>query len=212
MLFCYSGLHALIAHRFIHGLYKLRVPLLPRFLSQVARFCTGIEIHPAAKIGRGVVIDHGMGVVIGETSEVGDGVLIYQGVTLGGLSRNKGKRHPTIGDNVTIGAGAVVLGPITVGAGSVVGAGAVVLKPVPAGCTVVGVPGRIVNTDRLREARPEDAENPDPEALVIQCILRRLEAIESNLPDKSLSPEERRKICAFQREGDTRSGQCLTSL
>jgi serine O-acetyltransferase len=120
VLLCYSGLHALIAHRVIHFLYKSGIPVLPRFLAQVSRFFTGIEIHPAAKIGCGVVIDHGMGVVIGETAEVGDGTLIYQGVTLGGVSLNKGKRHPTIGKNVTIGAGAAVLGPITIGDGSVV--------------------------------------------------------------------------------------------
>ncbi len=211
VLLCYSGLHALIAHRFIHALHRMHVPLLPRFLAQVVRWFTGIEIHPAAKIGRGVVIDHGMGVVIGETAEVGDGTLIYQGVTLGGVSLNKGKRHPTIGANVTVGAGAAVLGPITVGDGSVVGSGAVVVKSVPSGCTVVGVPGRIVNTDRLRNVLPGEADNPDPESLMIQCILRRLEALENNLPDKSLPLEERRKVCAFQREGDTQLGQCLIS-
>ena len=211
VLLCYSGLHALIAHRLIHVLYNMRIPILPRFLAQLSRFCTGVEIHPAAKIGSGVVIDHGMGVVIGETSEIGNDVLIYQGVTLGGVSLNKGKRHPTIGNNVTIGAGAAILGPITIGDGSVVGAGAVVVKPVPPGSTVVGVPGKIVNTDRMREAHPEDADNPDPEAMVIQCILRRLEALECGLPDKSLPAEERKKSCAFQQEGDTQSGQCLTS-
>ena len=211
VLLCYSGLHALIAHRFIHFLHKLGVPVLPRFLAQAARFFTGIEIHPAAKIGRGVVIDHGMGVVIGETSEVGDGTLIYQGVTLGGVSLNKGKRHPTIGKNVTIGAGAAVLGAITVGDGSVVGSGAVVVKPVPAGCTVVGIPGRIINMERLRATRPELAENPDPDALVLECILKRLEALEAGLPDKGIAPEERWKTCAFQQGDATQLEQCLTS-
>jgi serine O-acetyltransferase len=211
VLLCYSGLHALMAHRLIHFLNKLGIPVLPRFLSQIVRFFTGVEIHPAAKIGRGVVIDHGMGVVIGETAEIGDGVLIYQGVTLGGVSLNKGKRHPTIGKNVTLGAGAKVLGPIMVGDDSIVGSGAVVVKPVPAGCTVVGIPGRIINIERLRATRPELADHPDPDAIVLECILKRLEALEANLPDKSIQPEERWKTCAFQHGDDTQLGQCLTS-
>ncbi len=211
VLLCYSGLHALIAHRFIHKLHKFGVPVLPRFLAQVVRFFTGVEIHPAAKIGRGVVIDHGMGVVIGETAEVGDGVLIYQGVTLGGVSLNKGKRHPTIGANVTLGAGAKVLGPIVIGDNSLVGAGAVAVKSAPPDSTIVGIPGRIVNRDRLRVARPDQEQFPDPDSMVLQCILKRLESLEANLPDKSIKPEERWKSCAFQQEGATELGQCLTS-
>ncbi|MFA6451777.1 MAG: serine O-acetyltransferase [bacterium] len=211
VLLCYSGLHALIAHRFIHFLNNHHVPVLPRFLAQVARFFTGIEIHPAAKIGRGVVIDHGMGVVIGETAEVGDGTLIYQGVTLGGVSLNKGKRHPTIGKNVTIGAGAAVLGPITVGDGSIVGSGAVVVKQVPPGCTVVGIPGRLVNIERLRATHPELVDNPDPDALVLECILKRLEALEACMPDNVTPAEERWKKCAFQQGDATQLEQCLTS-
>ena len=212
VLLCYSGLHALIAHRINHFLYKIHIPILPRLFAQVARFFTGVEIHPAAKIGRGVVIDHGMGVVIGETSEIGDGVLIYQGVTLGGVSLNKGKRHPTIGNNVTIGAGAAVLGPIKVGDGSVVGSGAVVVKSVPPGCTVVGIPGKVVNLERLKLNRPDLVENPDPEAIVIECILRRLEALETCISaNGSMTEEERIKTCVFQQGDVTQSGQCLTS-
>ncbi len=211
VILCYSGLHALIFHRLAHFLNELGIPVIPRMLSQVARFLTGIEIHPGAKIGHGVVIDHGMGVVIGETAEIGDNVLIYQGVTLGGVSLNKGKRHPTIGNNVVIGAGAKILGPISIGDGSLIGAGSVLLKAVPANSTVVGIPGRVVNRDVLKQMRPDMETSPDPDAMVLQCILKRLEALESNSPDKSLPLEERRKSCAFQREGDTELGQCLTS-
>ncbi len=141
----YPGFHAIVAYRLIHPLAEL--PLLPRFLANVARFLTGIEIHPRAKIGKGVFIDHGMGVVIGETSEVGDGCTIYQGVTLGGTSRSRGKRHPTLGRNVTVGANAVVLGAITLGDNVKVGSGSVVVKDVPANATVAGVPARIVAQD-----------------------------------------------------------------
>jgi serine O-acetyltransferase len=140
----YPGLHALWLHRLAHRLWNLEVPVLPRLISHLGRFLTGIEIHPGARMGTGVFIDHGMGVVIGETAEVGDGVTLYQGVTLGGTGKEKGKRHPTVGRNVVIAAGAKVLGPITIGDYSKVGAGAVVIQDVPANCTVVGVPGRVV--------------------------------------------------------------------
>jgi len=175
------------------------------------RWLTGVEIHPGAVIGRGVVIDHGMGVVIGETAEVGDDVLIYQGVTLGGVSLQKGKRHPTIRSGVTIGAGAKVLGPIEIGENSLIGSGSVVVKPVPEGCTVVGIPGRVVKREKLREHLPLEEEFPDPDTMVMDCILRRLEALECAMPDGALSIEERRKACVFQQKGDTGSGQCLTS-
>lgn len=144
VLTCYPGLHAIIVHRFNHRLYKWGVPLIPRLISQKVRFLTGIEIHPGATIGKKFVIDHGMGIVIGETTEIGDNVLMYQGATLGGTGKHKGKRHPTIGNNVVIGAGAKVLGPIKVGEFSRIGAGAVVVKDVPAHSTVVGVPGEVV--------------------------------------------------------------------
>lgn len=149
-LVCYPGLHAVIVHRFSHFLYKKKCFLLARVISNVVRFFTGVEIHPGAVIGRGVFIDHGMGVVIGETAEVGDNVTIYQGVTLGGTGKDTGKRHPTIKDNVVVSSGAKVLGPFTVGENSKIGAGAVVLKEVPPNCTVVGVPGRIVVKDNKR--------------------------------------------------------------
>lgn len=147
VLLCYPGLHAVIIHRISHSLYKRGFIVLPRIISNIARFFTGIEIHPGAKIGRRVFIDHGTGVVIGETAEVGDNVTIYQGSTLGGTGKEKGKRHPTIGNNVVISSGAKVLGPFTVGDNSKIGAGSVVLKEVPPNCTVVGVPGRIVVKD-----------------------------------------------------------------
>lgn len=147
ILFLYQGLHALIAYRVAHVLYRMRLYFPARTLSQLSRFMTGIEIHPGAKIGKGFFVDHGMGVVIGETAIVGDNVLLYQGVTLGGTGIEKGKRHPTIGNNVVIGAGAKVLGNITVGDNSYIGANAVVIKDVPANSTVVGVPGRITKQD-----------------------------------------------------------------
>ena len=149
---CYPGFHALQMHRFSHTLWKLRLRWLARFASHIARFLTGIEIHPGAVIGRRVFIDHGMGIVVGETAEIGDGCTLYHGVTLGGVSWNKGKRHPTLGRNVVVGAGAKILGPFIVGEGAKVGSNSVVVKAVPAGATVVGIPARIV------EAGPGHAE------------------------------------------------------
>lgn len=147
VLLLYQGLHAIILHRIAHFLYKIKLFFLARALSQFSRYMTGIEIHPGAKIGKGFFIDHGMGVVIGETSIIGDNVLLYQGVTLGGTGLEKGKRHPTIGNNVVIGGGAKVLGNITIGDNSYIGANAVVIKDVPPNSTVVGVPGRITKQD-----------------------------------------------------------------
>jgi serine O-acetyltransferase len=149
---CYPGFHALQMHRFSHMLWKLQLRWLARFSSHIARFLTGIEIHPGAAIGRRVFIDHGMGIVVGETAEIGDGCTLYHGVTLGGVSWNKGKRHPTLGRNVVVGAGAKILGPFIVGEGAKVGSNSVVVKAVPAGATVVGIPARIV------EAGPGHAE------------------------------------------------------
>jgi len=143
----YPGFHAIVAHRLIHPLYRAGIPLLPRFLAQMTRFFTGVEIHPGAKIAKGVFIDHGMGVVIGETAEVGEGSTIYQGVTLGGTSLSHAKRHPTLGRNVTVGVNAAVLGAITLGDNVKVGGGSVVVKDVPANATVVGVPARVVSQD-----------------------------------------------------------------
>src|SRR4030042_2207966 len=147
IIFTYSGVHAVINHRIAHWLHKHKIPFIPRYISQCSRFFTGIEIHPGAKIGKGIFIDHGMGVVIGETTEIGNNVTIYQGVTLGGTGKEKGKRHPTIGNNVVISAGAKVLGSIEIGNNSYIGSNAVVIKDAPANSTVVGVPGRITKQD-----------------------------------------------------------------
>jgi serine O-acetyltransferase len=144
VLLCYPGIHALINHRIAHGLYKRGHRITARVISQISRFFTGIEIHPGAKIGRGLFIDHGMGVVIGETAEIGDNVTMFHGATLGGTGKDAGKRHPTVGSNVIIGAGAKILGPVVVGDNAKIGAGAVVLKNVPEGSTAVGIPARII--------------------------------------------------------------------
>ena len=147
VFFLYSGFHAVMYHRLAHRLHRMHIKGLARWVSQMGRFFTGIEIHPGAEIGKGLFIDHGMGVVIGETCKIGNNVTIYQGVTLGGTGKERGKRHPTIGNDVVIGAGAKVLGPFTVGDRAKVAAGAVVLKEVPPGATVAGVPGKVVRLD-----------------------------------------------------------------
>ncbi len=181
VLFCYPGLQALLFHRVAHRLYKLAIPFIPRLISFVARFLTGIEIHPGAAIGRGFFIDHGMGVVIGETAIVGDNVLLYQGVTLGGTGKESGKRHPTVGDNVVVGAGAKVLGNIEIGSNVRIGAGSVVLRNVPSNCTVVGVPGRILYRSGVRVDPLEHGSLPDSEAEVIRALVDRIESLEQNL-------------------------------
>ncbi|MFD3449204.1 serine O-acetyltransferase [Microbacteriaceae bacterium 4G12] len=163
VILTYSGLHAIWAHRLAHALYKRHFFFLARVISQMSRFFTGIEIHPGAKIGRRFFIDHGMGVVIGETCEIGDNVTIYQGVTLGGTGKEKGKRHPTIQDNVLIATGAKVLGSITIGENSKVGGGSVVLKEVPPNSTVVGIPGRVVMQNGMKVPRDlNHTDLPDP--------------------------------------------------
>jgi len=163
VLLTYSGLHAVLFHRFSHKLYNIGLRTLARVISQFARFLTGIEIHPGAKIGKGFFIDHGMGVVIGETTEIGNNVTMYQGVTLGGTGKEKGKRHPTIGNEVTIGTGAKILGSIEIGDNVKVGASSVVLDNVPANSTVVGVPGRVVIKDGKKVDNELDHNNlPDP--------------------------------------------------
>lgn len=179
IILLYSGLHALIAHEIAHALWKLKVPFLPRVLSQLARFLTGIEIHPGAAIGRGFFIDHGMGVVIGETAVIKDNVTLFQGVTLGGTGKQTGKRHPTIGNNVVIGAGAKVLGNITVGDNSYIGANAVVLGDVPANSTVVGVPGHITKQDGKRiDLMMDHVHVSDPIMQHMKDLIRRVKALE----------------------------------
>lgn len=184
VLICYPGVHALAFHRLAHWLHHSGIPLIPRIISQIGRFLTGIEIHPGATIGKGVFIDHGMGVVIGETAIVGDYCLIYQNATLGGTGKQTGKRHPTLGQNAIVGAGAKVLGNITLGQNVRVGAGSIVLRDVPDDCTVVGVPGRIVS--RTGNGCPlehplEHGKLPDPEAQMIRALFDRIEALEQQL-------------------------------
>ena len=183
IVLCYPGFHAILMHRLAHRLFQAHVPILPRFISQISRFLTGIEIHPGASIGRRFFIDHGMGVVIGETAEIGDDVLLYQGVTLGGTGKECGKRHPTLCDHVVVGTGAKVLGSIVIGSHVKIGAGSVVVKPVPDHSTVVGVPGRIVR------ARGEVTGNdvlehgnlPDPEGQAIEDLVKRLDWLEEHV-------------------------------
>ncbi|MDV3353681.1 serine O-acetyltransferase [Leptothoe sp. LEGE 181152] len=189
VLFCYPGLHALLLYRLSHNLWKLGLPFLPRFVSHVARLITGIEIHPGATIGCGVFIDHGMGVVIGETAIVGDYSLIYQGVTLGGTGKETGKRHPTLGTQVVVGAGAKVLGNIQIGNNVRVGAGSVVLRNVPSGCTVVGVPGRVVHRSSNRPGPLEHGQLPDSEAAVIRTLVDRIETLERQIAQLQQPPK-----------------------
>lgn len=170
VLFCYPGLHALILHRIAHKLRYWGIPVIPRMISYVSRIITGIEIHPGARIGRKFFIDHGMGVVIGETTYIGDNVLIYQGVTLGGTGKEHGKRHPTIGDNVIVGAGAKILGNLKIGTNSRIGAGSVVIEDVPENSTVVGIPGRVVHQSIMVDGQLQHNRMPDP----IKCQLNRL--------------------------------------
>lgn len=181
VLFCYPGLQAILFHRFAHWLYLIGIPFLPRLISHLSRFITGIEIHPGAQLGKGVFIDHGMGVVVGETAIVGDYSLIYQGVTLGGTGKESGKRHPTLGKNVVVGAGAKVLGNIQIGSNVRIGAGSVVLRDVPSECTVVGVPGRIVYREGARVNPLDHGQLPDSEAEAIRYLVDRIEVLEQDL-------------------------------
>lgn len=188
VLFCYPGLQALLFHRFAHWLHHIGMPLIPRLISHLSRFLTGIEIHPGATIGHHVFIDHGMGVVIGETAIVGDYSLIYQGVTLGGTGKESGKRHPTLGENVVVGAGAKVLGNIQIGNNVRIGAGSVVLRDVPSDCTVVGIPGRIVYRSGVRVDPLEHGRLPDSEAQVIRTLVDRIETLEKQLESLQAQP------------------------
>ena len=188
ILLTYSGLHAIIMYRAAHWFHTKRLYTVARCISQFARFLTGIEIHPGAKIGKGFFIDHGSGVVIGETTEIGDNCLLYQGVTLGGTGKDKGKRHPTLGNNVMVGSGARVLGPIKVGDNSKIAAGAVVLHEVPSNCTAVGVPARVVKRNGKKVNINSDLDQvhiPDPVAQELCAHLMRIERLEKQMNDKN---------------------------
>lgn len=194
IILCYPGLHALIFHSVAHPLYKMGVPLIPRLLNTIARFLTGVDIHPGAKISAGIMIDHGMGVVIGETAEIGSGCFIYQGVTLGGTGKDSGKRHPTLKNNVVVGAGAKVLGNITIENNVRIGAGSVVVRDIPANCTVVGIPGRVVRS----ADSPTDQEHmldhggmPDPTAKVFSILLERIETMQREIVEISKDREKK---------------------
>jgi len=181
ILLCYPGLHALTLHRLSHKLWRLGLPLVPRLMSQLGRLLTGVEIHPGARIGQGVFIDHGMGVVIGETCVIGDNCLLYQGVTLGGTGKAIGQRHPTLRQNVVVGAGAKVLGAITVGANTRIGAGSVLLRDVAADSTVVGIPGRVIHQLGVRVDPLAHSALPDAEARVIRNLMERIDSLENEL-------------------------------
>ncbi|MGA1846139.1 serine O-acetyltransferase [Deferribacter abyssi] len=183
VIFCYPGFHAIIMHRIAHWFWTHKMYFLGRLISHLSRFLTGIEIHPGAKIGKRFFIDHGMGVVIGETAEIGDNVTIYHQVTLGGVSLNKGKRHPTIKDNVVIGSGAKVLGPFEVGENSKIGSNSVVVKEVPPNSTVVGIPGRIVTKKEKKLLDFDHNKLPDPVANAISCIVDRVIELEKEIKE-----------------------------
>ena len=185
VLICYPGLHALIIHRFSHRLYLFGIPLIPRLVSHMGRYLTGVEIHPGARIGKRFFIDHGMGTVIGETTEIGENVTLYQGVTLGGTGKHKGKRHPTIEDNVVIGSNSTILGPITIGRDSRIGAGSVVVRDVPPDSTVVGVPGRVVRHkgDKTYDVTLEHGKLFDPIEGIKRQMEERISALEKRIEE-----------------------------
>ena len=195
VIFTYPGLQALFYHRAGHALYRLRLLFFARLVSQFARWLTGIEIHPGAVIGKGLFIDHGMGVVIGETAVIGKNVTLFQGVTLGGTGKQKGKRHPTLGNNVVVGAGAKVLGDIQIGDNVSIGANAVVVRDVPANSTVVGVPGRIASREgrRVHGINLDYTSLPDPLAQALEKLQHEIDKIESELKDEGDHPHKTKK-------------------
>ncbi len=212
ILALWPGVHALLAHRTAHALQGARVPVLPRLIAAISRATTGIEIHPAARIGRRFFIDHGMGVVIGETAEIGDGVTLYQGVTLGGTGFVTGKRHPTLQDNVTVGSGAKLLGPITIGHGAKVGANSVVIHDVPPNTTVVGNPGHPVRVEGRRPEGPDAdwVHLPDPVAEAIRGLAGRVEVLEALADsDQDATDAVERVRAAAARQSDGRSNPPL---
>jgi serine O-acetyltransferase len=203
MLLTYGGVQALLAHRISHALYESGVPVAPRFLANLTKVVTGVEIHPAAAIGRGLFVDHGSGVVIGETAEVGDDVTMYQGVTLGGTGFARGKRHPTVGDEVIIGAGSKLLGPIVVGSRAKIGANSVVIHDVPENATVVGNPGHPVRVDGKRPRGPDAdwAHLPDPVADAISGLANRLNALEELVAEMTGRKPEGAEVRPLNRRG-----------
>jgi serine O-acetyltransferase len=204
IIFCYPGLHAVWFYRIAHWFWTHNLFFLGRFTSHLGRFLTGVEIHPGAKIGHKFFIDHGMGVVIGETAEIGDNVTLYHGVTLGGVTWDKVKRHPTLDDNVVIGSGAKILGPFTVGKGAKVGSNSVVVKEVPPNATVVGIPGRVVMQEekKTEETRPdlEHGKLPDPEAKAIACLFEQIRALETKVEELTARLEENDRSAAEQAD------------
>jgi serine O-acetyltransferase len=195
VVLCYSGVHALVFHRIAHRLWRRGWTTTARFLMQIARFLTGIEIHPAAKLGPGLFIDHGMGVVIGETAEIGENVTLLQGVTLGGTSLMREKRHPTLGNGVVVGAGAKIIGAFKIGDGSRIGAGSVVVREVPPNSVVVGVPGRVTYRDGQRVAGAIDLNQtdlPDPVAKAIEQLMERLRVLEAEVDSLRRTAESER--------------------
>ncbi len=210
VLFCYPGLQALLLHRFAHWLFLMRMPLIPRLISHISRFITGIEIHPGAQIGQGVFIDHGMGVVIGETAIIGDRSLIYQGVTLGGTGKETGKRHPTLGENVVVGAGAKVLGNLQIGDNVRIGAGSVVLRNVPSDCTVVGIPGRVVHRSGVKINPLAHGNLPDSEATVIRALIDRIESLEQEVQQLRSSHSRNNSLVAsvLSESSNAETGEC----
>ena len=201
VLLCYPGLHALWIYRIAHWFWARKCFLAGRFISHLGRFLTGIEIHPGARIGRKFFIDHGMGVVIGETAEIGDNVTLYHGVTLGGVTWDRVKRHPTLGDNVVVGSGAKVLGPFTVGSGARIGSNSVVVKEVPENATVVGIPGRTVLSQKREEGRAdlEHGNLPDPEARAISCLFDQLRELERKYALLAKEHEELKSVVEASR-------------
>jgi len=200
VILCYPGFHAMMFYRVAHFFWERQFYLLGRFTSHLGRFFSGIEIHPGAKIGKGFFIDHGMGVVIGETAEIGDNCTLYHGVTLGGTSWAKEKRHPTLGDNVVIGSGAKVLGPFRVGNDSKIGSNSVVVKEVPDNSTVVGIPGKIVMSEEKKAVSKTDLEHgklPDPQAKAMECLFDQIRALEQQVKELS---EEQQRLRAAQED------------
>ncbi|MEM6612737.1 MAG: serine O-acetyltransferase [Cyanobacteria bacterium P01_C01_bin.72] len=208
VIVCYPGLQALFLHRIAHWLYKIGIPFFPRLISHLARFFTGIEIHPGAQIGQGVFIDHGMGVVIGETAIIGDRCLIYQGVTLGGTGKESGKRHPTLGENVVVGGGAKVLGNIEIGNNVRVGAGSVVLHNVPSNCTVVGIPGRIIYRSGVKVDPLEHGNLPDSQADVIRTLVDRIESLEAEVKQLRQSQSASKSLVASALANSNHAEPC----